>query len=142
MPYVEDRIVHDADSHVMETPHWLFPWADPGVRERMKPIFLNRVKPDEETLHRPLPLCGLRSRGWQATGAARYTRLMSDDAYQATVPAVAAGRAAVVARLRVLARGLDKHPLDVAAEVLVLIDPALGVFERRAALRRPESSPE
>ena len=23
MAYIEDRIVHDADSHVMELPHWL-----------------------------------------------------------------------------------------------------------------------
>ena len=49
MPYVEGRTVHDADSHVMETPDWLVPWADPGVRERMKPIFLKAVKPGEET---------------------------------------------------------------------------------------------
>ena len=40
MPYVEGRTVHDADSHVMETPDWLVAWADPGVRERMKPLFL------------------------------------------------------------------------------------------------------
>lgn len=49
MPYVEGRAVHDADSHVMETPDWLVPWADPGVRERLKPIFLSAVKPGEET---------------------------------------------------------------------------------------------
>jgi hypothetical protein len=35
---------------------------------------------------------------------------MLDDAYQATIPAVAAGRAAVVARLRVLATRLDDLP--------------------------------
>src|SRR5262245_47096838 len=49
MPYAERRTGHDADSHVMETPDWLVPWADPGVRERMKPIFLKAVKPGEET---------------------------------------------------------------------------------------------
>ncbi len=49
MPYVEGRTVHDADSHVMETPDWLVPWADPGVRDRMKPLFLSAVKPGEET---------------------------------------------------------------------------------------------
>jgi hypothetical protein len=49
MSYVEGRTVHDADSHVMETPDWLVPWADPPVRERMKPLYLSRVKPGEET---------------------------------------------------------------------------------------------
>ncbi len=49
MSYVEGRTVHDADSHVMETPDWLVPWADPGIRDRMKPIFLSAVKPGEET---------------------------------------------------------------------------------------------
>jgi predicted TIM-barrel fold metal-dependent hydrolase len=49
MPYAEGRTIHDADSHLVETPHWLLPYADPGVRERMKPLFLSRVKPGEET---------------------------------------------------------------------------------------------
>ena len=49
MPYVEGHTVHDADSHVMETPDWLVPWADPAVRQRMKPLVLDRVKPNEET---------------------------------------------------------------------------------------------
>ena len=49
MPYAQGRTFHDADSHVMETPYWLMPYADPGVRERLKPIFLSTVKPGEET---------------------------------------------------------------------------------------------
>jgi len=68
---------------------------------------------------------------------------MLDDTYQATMPAVAAGRAAVVARLRVLATRLDDLPLDAAAEVLVLIEPALEAFEPQAALaleRAPAAS--
>ena len=40
MPYAEGRVVHDADSHVMETPDWLVPYADPGVRARLKPLFV------------------------------------------------------------------------------------------------------
>jgi len=39
-----------ADSHLMETPDWLVPYADPGVRERMRPLFVAAVKPGEETL--------------------------------------------------------------------------------------------
>ena len=49
MPYAEGRTYHDADSHVMETPDWLFPYADPGVRERMQPLYVSTVKPGEET---------------------------------------------------------------------------------------------
>jgi predicted TIM-barrel fold metal-dependent hydrolase len=49
MPYACGRTFHDADSHVMETPHWLVPYADAGIRERLRPIFLSAVKPGEET---------------------------------------------------------------------------------------------
>ena len=49
MPYAEGRVVHDADAHVVETPDWLVQWADPGIRERMRPLYLSRVKPGEET---------------------------------------------------------------------------------------------
>ena len=49
MPYAEGRVFHDADSHVMETPDWLVPYADPAVRERMQPVFVATVKPGEET---------------------------------------------------------------------------------------------
>jgi predicted TIM-barrel fold metal-dependent hydrolase len=33
MPYVEDRIVHDADAHVMETPEWIEEFASPRVQK-------------------------------------------------------------------------------------------------------------
>jgi len=49
MPYVEGRTVHDADAHVMEPPDWLLAHADPGVRERLKPIYVATVKPGEES---------------------------------------------------------------------------------------------
>ena len=32
MAYIEDRIVHDADAHIMETPYWLRDYADPSLR--------------------------------------------------------------------------------------------------------------
>lgn len=37
MPYIEGRIVHDADGHIMEAPDWLAEHADPGIRERLLP---------------------------------------------------------------------------------------------------------
>ncbi len=40
MPYAEGRTYYDADSHLMETRDWLVAYADPGMRERLKPLDL------------------------------------------------------------------------------------------------------
>jgi predicted TIM-barrel fold metal-dependent hydrolase len=48
MPYATGRVVHDADAHVMETPDWLVPFADAGVRDRLPPLFVGSVRPGEE----------------------------------------------------------------------------------------------
>ncbi len=48
MPYAEGRTYHDADSHVMETPDWFFGYADPDIRDRMKPLYVSTVKPGED----------------------------------------------------------------------------------------------
>ena len=37
MPYIEGRVVHDADAHIMEEPTWLIDHADPDVREKLRP---------------------------------------------------------------------------------------------------------
>jgi predicted TIM-barrel fold metal-dependent hydrolase len=50
MPYAEGRVFHDADSHVMETPDWVVPYADPDIRARLKPLYVSTVKPGEERL--------------------------------------------------------------------------------------------
>jgi len=39
MPYIEDRVIHDADSHVMETPDWLTEYSDPDVRDQVQAVF-------------------------------------------------------------------------------------------------------
>lgn len=49
MPYAEGRVYHDADSHVMETPDWLLPYADAAVRARLRPLVLTGCKPGEES---------------------------------------------------------------------------------------------
>jgi predicted TIM-barrel fold metal-dependent hydrolase len=43
-------VIHDADSHVMETPDWLVPYADPDIRPRLKPLYVSSVKPGEDDL--------------------------------------------------------------------------------------------
>ena len=40
MPYAQGRRYYDADSHVMETSDWLVTYADPDVRERIRPLYL------------------------------------------------------------------------------------------------------
>jgi len=35
MPYVENGVVHDADSHIMEPPGYAEEYADPAIRERL-----------------------------------------------------------------------------------------------------------
>src|SRR5438270_8770697 len=49
MPYAEGRTIHDADSHVMETPDWFSAFADPGLRERIPPLFVATVAPGEDS---------------------------------------------------------------------------------------------
>ena len=50
MPYVEGRTIHDADSHVMETPTWLDPWVEREVRDRMPRLGLSTLRPGEDRL--------------------------------------------------------------------------------------------
>lgn len=49
MTYAAGRVIHDADAHVMETPDFFFPFADPGVREKMRPVYVATVAPGEES---------------------------------------------------------------------------------------------
>ena len=43
MPYTTGRLIHDADAHVMETAAWVIGYADPAVREQLKPLTLTAV---------------------------------------------------------------------------------------------------
>ncbi len=40
MPYAASRTCFDADSHLMELSDWLVKFADPGVREKIRPLQL------------------------------------------------------------------------------------------------------
>ena len=48
MPYAQGRTFHDADSHIMERPDWIVLYADPGIRDRLRPLYVATVKPGEE----------------------------------------------------------------------------------------------
>src|SRR5436309_1210056 len=41
MPYAEGRTFYDADSHLMVTSGGLASYADPGIRERLRPLYLD-----------------------------------------------------------------------------------------------------
>ena len=51
MPYIADRLVHDADAHIMEEPDWLVRAADPEWRDRMPMVFVDRLAPGETGEH-------------------------------------------------------------------------------------------
>ena len=40
MTYATGRRYLDADSHLMELPGWLEPYADPDIRDRIRPLAL------------------------------------------------------------------------------------------------------
>ncbi|MEZ5280213.1 MAG: amidohydrolase family protein [Acidimicrobiales bacterium] len=45
MAYIEGRVVHDADAHIMETPDWVRQHADPSIRELIKlPGYTNELR--------------------------------------------------------------------------------------------------
>ena len=47
MPYIVDRVVHDADAHVYEPPGFLGPWVDPSLRVQLEKYTGTR----DETVH-------------------------------------------------------------------------------------------
>ena len=38
MPYIQDRLVHDADAHIMETPEMLEAYVEPQWREKVQAL--------------------------------------------------------------------------------------------------------
>jgi predicted TIM-barrel fold metal-dependent hydrolase len=45
MPYVEGRVVHDADSHIFEPPGYAEEYADPAIREQLSQALANGETP-------------------------------------------------------------------------------------------------
>ena len=80
--YAGDRRICDADSHLMELPDWLPSYADPGIRDRIRPLHLGGAgKLAEDAVRKAearrgdeaaaLALEGdlLTKKGWHALGA-------------------------------------------------------------------------
>jgi predicted TIM-barrel fold metal-dependent hydrolase len=84
MPYATaTRVIHDADSHIMETPDWVASYCDPSIRERLKPLNLSKagnstvdyIKKQVERVKDPVATAAISSnvvagpKGWSAYGA-------------------------------------------------------------------------
>jgi uncharacterized protein len=48
MPYVQGRVVHDADSHIMEPPEFYEPYLDPKLADRLLPLLRPAHKERDE----------------------------------------------------------------------------------------------
>lgn len=80
--YSGDRIIHDADSHVMELPSWPEQWAPPALRERMAPppnaerrrrldVPAIERRHDDPEYRAKLDANVMGAKGWFAAGAFR-----------------------------------------------------------------------
>jgi uncharacterized protein len=82
MPYAEGRIYYDADSHFMELGDWLVQYADPHVRDRIRPLHLGgagamaeKAVADAAARRGDLDAAAalesqlMRAKGWNALGA-------------------------------------------------------------------------
>jgi uncharacterized protein len=87
MPYVEGRVVHDADAHIMEWPTWLVDHAEPAVRERLQP------RSDDDGSGRALDLERVREKHASAEyRAAEAAEIMSRKNFAATGSFIAEDR--------------------------------------------------
>ncbi len=82
MPYLEGRTYYDADSHLMELNGWLPKYADPGIRERLRPLYLGaagalaeqalkqaETRRGDAEAARALEESLMKVKGWNALGA-------------------------------------------------------------------------
>jgi predicted TIM-barrel fold metal-dependent hydrolase len=82
MPYAEGRTYYDADSHLMELSDWLVRYADPGVREKIRPLYLGgagalaeqavaeaEARRGDAEKARALEEALMKAKGWSALGA-------------------------------------------------------------------------
>jgi predicted TIM-barrel fold metal-dependent hydrolase len=82
MPYAQGRTYYDADSHLMELGEWLPQYADPNIRDRIRPLYLGgagssaaqlidraRARAADAAATRKLEDNIMGAKGWLALGA-------------------------------------------------------------------------
>jgi predicted TIM-barrel fold metal-dependent hydrolase len=82
MPYAEGRTYYDADSHLMELSDWLVRYADPDMRDRIRPLNLGgagalpekavrdaEARKGDEAAAAALEANVMGAKGWSALGA-------------------------------------------------------------------------
>lgn len=82
MPYAQGRTYFDADSHLMETSDWLVGYADPALRDRIRPLHLGgagamaeqalaaaEARRGDEGAAVALEDALMKAKGWNALGA-------------------------------------------------------------------------
>ena len=82
MPYAQGRTYFDADSHLMETSDWLVGYADPELRDRIRPLYLGgagamaeqavvdaEARRGDEQAAVELEGALMKTKGWNALGA-------------------------------------------------------------------------
>lgn len=80
--YAGGRTINDADSHVMELPDWLPRYADPAIRDRIRPLYLGGAgklaadaveqaeqRRGDDSIARELEGELMTKKGWHALGA-------------------------------------------------------------------------
>ena len=80
--YAAGRTIFDADSHIMELPDWLAQYADPSIRQRIRPLYLGgagkfadeavaqaEARRGDDAAARALEGAVLVKKGWHALGA-------------------------------------------------------------------------
>src|SRR5205085_1462768 len=82
MPYAQGRTYLYADSHLMETSDWLVGYADPGLRDKIRPLYLGgagamaeravadaEARRGDEQAAVALEAALMKAKGWHALGA-------------------------------------------------------------------------
>src|SRR5205085_5777237 len=82
MPYAQGRTYLYADSHLMETSDWLVGYADPGLRDKIRPLYLGgagamaeravadaEARRGDEQAAVALEAALMKAKGWSALGA-------------------------------------------------------------------------
>ena len=114
MPYIENRVVHDADAHVMETSDWLDEFSEAAVRERVN-AFLGRSFGELRDSEIERSIAMHESDDYQAKTA---TEVMSRKNYRATGSFLKQHRSSALDAIGVASQLVFPTACNVALEAL------------------------